>query len=107
MTIKLNAEEAIRSIELGKKSAIDIYNSNKRYSDFYLEEMIKESRSNLMKVKIKSINQIADELSKIFRIISVEDRIKLAMESRIEDINKYKYLIKLYEEELIRRMEFK
>ena len=44
MTIKLNAEEAIRSIELGKKSAIEIYNSNKRYSDFYLEEMIKESR---------------------------------------------------------------
>ena len=103
MAIKLNVEEAIRSIELGKKSAIEIYFNNKNYFNVYLEEIIKDSKDRLLRINKKSIKEMISDFERIFRIISTEDKIKLAMESKIEDISKNRYLIKLCEEELIRR----
>ena len=44
-----------------------------------------------------------NDFERIFRVISTEDKIKLAMESKIEDISKNRYLIKLCAEELKRR----
>ena len=103
MIVKLNVKEAVRAIELGKKAAIGIYCSNKNYSSFYLEEIIKDCRESLLRINKKSIKEMIKGFEKIFRIISAEDRVKLAMECRIEDISKYRYLIKLCEEELVRR----
>lgn len=103
MTVKLNVEEAIRSIELGKKSAIEIYCNNKGYSNIYLEEIIKDYKDRLLKINLKSIKELVNDFERIFRIISIEDKIKLAMECKIEDISKCRYLIKLCEEELKRR----
>ena len=103
MVIKLNVEEAIRSIELGKKSAIGIYCSNKIYSNIYLEKIIKDCKERLLRINIKSIKEMINDFERIFRVISTEDKIKLAMESKIEDISKNRYLIKLCAEELKRR----
>ena len=103
MTIKLNVEEAVRSIELGKKSAIEIYCNNKNYSNVYLEEIIKDRKERLLRINKKSIKEMISDFERIFRVISTEDKIKLAMESKVEDISKNRYLIKLCEEELKRR----
>lgn len=103
MIVKLNVDEAVRSIQLGKKSAIEIYYSKKNYSSFYLQEIINDCKENLLRISKKSIEEMIKGFEKIFKIISAEDRIKLAMECRIEDINKYRYLIQLCTEELKRR----
>lgn len=101
--MKLSIEEAIRSIELGKRSAIGIYCYNKNYSYFYLEKIIKDCEDNLLRINKKTIKEMINDFSRLFRIISYEDKIKLAMESKIEDISKNRYLMKLCKEELIRR----
>lgn len=100
MSVKLNINEALRSIELGKESAIEIFNKSRNYSSFYLKHLIEKSKHVLMRFKCDYVDDLIGRYSKIFKVISDEDKRKLAMESLIEDINKYKNLIKLYENEI-------
>lgn len=100
MLVKLSVDETIRSIELGRQAAVEIFNKNKNYCSFYLNYLIEKSKQTLMKFNCEYIKVLIKSYSKIFKIISDKDKVKFAMESVIEDINKYKNLIKLCENEI-------
>jgi len=100
MIVKLSIDETVRSIELGRKSAFEIFHKNKSYSNFYLNYLIEKSEQSLKKFNCEYIKVLIKSYSKIFKIISDKDKVKFAMESVIEDINKYKNLIKLCENEI-------
>ena len=103
MLVKLSVDETIRSIELGRQAAVEIFNKNKNYCSFYLNYLIEKNKSALMKFNFNYIQNLINYYSKIFKVISYEDKLKLVMESIIEDINKYRYLIKLYEIKIVKK----
>ena len=103
MIIKLSVDETVRSIELGKKSAFEIFDKNKIYSNFYLNYLIEKSKQSLKKFNYEYIKTLIKSYSKIFKIISDKDKVKFAMESVIEDIAKCRSLINFCETEIENR----